>query len=151
MVDPYGLSTRQPLRGIDRVLVALLERRRYPEVAREASENRLVEPNSVHHSTSKRPGISKPVPDLPSVRRVSVPPNPVVKPPVQRDSLAELCSICEKEVTPCPTSIDELLKLSLSWVHAVAMVRWMGDASADLDLGNGKRRRHNFLRSLLCE
>lgn len=47
------------------------------------------------------------------------------------------------EGMPCLSIMEQFLELAQNWVRAAAMVRRMGDASADLDLGYGIRRRHH--------
>lgn len=122
------------------------ESSRDAEAALEATENHLFEPADVYLCTIQHPVVPEPLPDLPSFRRVIVSPSPVVQPPVQRDALAALGSICEVEGLTRPTIIYQLLELFPSWVRTAAMVHQRGDAAADPDLGNGKGRCHNLVR-----
>lgn len=110
-VDRFGLGTQKPLTVVDSVLVALHESRRAPEVVHETSDIRPSEPEDVPHGSSHFPFVPESVPELLSIPRVPVPPNPVVPPLVHNGAFAALRSICEAEGIPFPTSIDYPLKL----------------------------------------
>lgn len=89
-VHSYGRGTQQPLSGVDRILADPHESIREDEAAQEAPDNGSVEPADVYHSRSQLLVVYESTPEFPSVRRVPIPPNPIVPPKVQRDAFAAL-------------------------------------------------------------